>query len=472
MTLVARAQNPTSADIFWNIWGLAERAIRLVLGAALVLARPGRVTWAFYAYMLGVGTFGTSDYFNSLPAPLWIALVVPEYVIGGAVPASYALFWLLFPAGVVKGWRRQALYVIVLGFIVGIGIQLAELFSSLFSFDTSTLEHVWFIYNLLWGTLGVSFLAATYFASRGFNRRLFGWLLVVDGGIFAAEIALILFQLLHPPPPRIFGYIFLLGLGLPLVIAYGIVRYQMFDVEYLLSRTIAYLMLTVVVAGLFVGVDVAFASYFRGSRAEVALDIALALALGFALRALHSRAIDFVDRLLFVRRYDSRMRLKAAFDAIAHVDSQRAIEDIATLQAGTALGLASAVFFRRFVDGGFLREAGFGWAADSLWNLLPNDNLVRTIDKSSDWVDLRTIDWKRTQESPPRAPALAVPMRSASGVTGMTLYGDRLDGVSLSPDEVKGLVDLSERLASAYVFFDPAGGAFAARELANASRIS
>lgn len=468
VTLVARAHAPTSSDIFWNIWGLAERAIRLVLGAALVLARPGRVTWAFYAYMLGVGTFGTSDYYNSLPAPLWIMLVVPEYVVGGAVPASYALFWLLFPAGVIKGWRRAALSVVVVGFCVGIGIQLAELFSSLFSFDTSTLEQVWFVYNLLWGTLGVSFLAATYLASRGFDRRLFGWLLVVDGGIFAAELALITFQLVHPPPPRIFGYIFLLGLLLPLVIAYGIVRYQMFDVEYVLSRTIVYSVVVVIAAGLFIGVDIAFASYFYASKAEVAIDIALALGVGFALRSFYGRAIDDVDRLLFLRRYDSRMRLKRTFDAITHADSQSDLEVILTSQAAAALGLASAEFFKKFADGGYLREIGFGWASESLWNLLPDDKLVRMLGMRSKSIDLRSIGWSRTDESAPHAPMLAIPMYSGDAVIGVTLYGDRVDGISLSPDDVKGLVELSQRCAGPYAFFGSVRSVPAIREVASA----
>jgi hypothetical protein len=418
--------------------------------------------------MLGVGTFGTSDYYNALPAPLWFALVLPENVLGGAVPASYALFWLLFPAGVLQGWRRQALYVILAGFGIGIGLQLAELFSSVFPFNTSVLERTWFIYNVLGQTLGVACLAATYLAARGFDRRLFGWLLVVDGGIFAAELLLILFQMLHPPPPRIFEYIFLLGAALPLVIAYAIVRYQMFDVEYVLSRTIAYSTLAVVVAGLFVAVDVAFAEYFNGSRVELALDVALALALGFGLRSIHRRSIDVVDRLLFARRYDTRIRLKAAYNAVSQADSVQATERIVTSDAATALGLASAVFFRHFPDGGYLRETGYGWACNSFWNLLPDDKLASIVRERATYIDLRSIGWSRTNESPPRAPAFAVPMRLGETVMGVTFYGDRLDGILLSPDDINGLVDLSSRCAERYALFSSAGSALTTREMANA----
>jgi|GEM_PF-2579031 len=471
MGLVARARYPTSSDIFWNIWGLAERAFRVVLGVALVLARPRRVTWAFYAYMLGVGTFGTSDYYNSLPVPLWTALVLPEYVIGGAVPASYALFWLLFPAGVVNGWRRPILYFVVLGFILGVGLQLAELFGSIAALDTSRLEQTWYIYNLVWGSLGVACLAATYVTSRGFYRRLFGWLLFLDGGIFALEIAFILLPLLHLPTPRFLGYIFILGIVLPAVIAYTIVRYEMFDVQYVLSRTIVYSVLLVVLAGLFIGVDIAFASYFNGSKIELALDIALALAAGFGLRAFYGRAFDFVDRLLFLRRYDSRMRLNRAFDAVTGAESADDIQKILTSQAATALGIASAVFFRRCADGGFLREAGFGWAANSLWNLLPDDKLAKALEKRPNVIELRSIEWYRTNETPPQAPALAVTMKSSDRVIAVTFYGDRIDGVLPSPDDVRGLVSLSQRAATSYAFFEAKRSEILIREIATARAV-
>jgi hypothetical protein len=418
--------------------------------------------------MLGVGTFGASDYYASEPVPLWIVLSLPEYIIGGAVPASYALFWLLFPAGIIQGWRRPALYVVAIGFGLGIGIQLANLFLPVLSFNTSALDAAWMVYDLAAGALGVGALAATALVSRDSQPRLFGWLLTVVGGVFAVEFIVFLFALLHRSPPHVFDYIFLLGLVVPLFIAYAIVRYQMFDVEYVLSRTIVYSVLLVLVAGLFVGVDIAFASYFHGSKVELAFDIALALAVGFGLRAFYGRAIDFVDRLLFLRRYDSRMRLNRAFDVLAGAESDYDIQKIVTSEAATALGIASAVFFRRCDDGGYLREAGVGWAPDSLWNLLPDDKLSKVLETRQNAIDLRSIGWSCTKESPPQAPALAVTMWSADRVIGLTFYGDRIDGVLLSPDDVKGLVGLSQRAAGAYAFFESKRSELLTREIASA----
>jgi hypothetical protein len=311
-------------------------------------------------------------------------------------------------------------------------------------------------------------LAATCVASRGFYRRLFAALLFFDGGIFVAEVLFILLPMLHLPTPRILGYIFILGIVLPAFIAYAIVRYQMFDVEYVLSRTIVYAVLIVVLAGLFAAVDIAFALYFNGSKVELALDIALALAAGFGLRAFYGRAIDVVDRLLFIRRYDSRIRLKAAFDAVADAESQDDIVKIVTSEAAAALGIASAVFFRRCADGGFLRDEGIGWAPDALWNLLSDDKLAIMLAKRPHVIDLRFIEWSSTNQLPPQAPALAVTMLAAQGVIAVTLYGDRVDGVLLSPDDISGLVALSQRAAPSYAFFDSKRSEVLAREIARA----
>jgi hypothetical protein len=148
------------------------------------------------------------------------------------------------------------------------------------------------------------------------------------------------------------------------------------------------------------------------------------------------------------------MRLKDTVNALARADSQQIIEEIVTTDAATALGLASAVFFRHFDDGGYLRERGFGWAADSLWNLLPDDELVKVVGRGTAAIDLRTLGWRRTQESAPRAPGLVVPMRVGNRVIGMTFYGDRMDGVFPSPDDVRALVDLSQQAANVYAFFE------------------
>jgi hypothetical protein len=250
--------------------------------------------------------------------------------------------------------------------------------------------------------------------------------------------------------------------------AYAILRYRMFDVEFVLSRALVYSLLAIAAIGIFLAIDFAFTSRFHGSRAEVAVDIAVALGIGFWVRAIHGSAVDLVDRALFRRRFESRRRLKATSDMLAFADSTHAVEEIVTSSAATSLGLASAVFFRRVADGGLLREIGFGWPTDAPWHLLSDDKVVETLERNAPpSFDLQSLGWLRAGAMPPNQPALVVPMQSGRRVIGVTFYGSRLNGVLPSPDEISALVDLSRRAASIYVLLDSARSATTTPELAS-----
>jgi hypothetical protein len=253
-----------------------------------------------------------------------------------------------------------------------------------------------------------------------------------------------------------------------LFIAYAVLRHQMFDIEFVLSRTLVYSFFAAIAIGVFAAIDFAFTAYFHGSRIELAIDVAVALALGFGFRSAQDWLIDAVDRRLFVRRFHSRKRLRAAETALGHADSQAAIEHVVTAQAADALGLASAAFFKKYADGGYLRASGCGWAAEAPWNLLPGDSATTLLDAHGDAIDVRRMRLPPAMQRTRQAPVLAIPMRSEGRVLGVTLYGDRDDGVSSSPDEVRGLVDLAHRAAEFYAFFERTGNASLMREAASA----
>jgi len=456
VTLTARPHHLSNLEIRSEIYGLAMRLIRLGLGVALVLARPGLVTWAFYLWMLGTTASGVADYWNSLPVPLWIAVMIPIHVLDAAVPFTLALFWLLFPRSEVSGWRARALPIVILGLGLSVVFALVQLLGAIYSFDTSAIDWTYDAADMVGTSIGFGALVARYLESHGLDRKLFKWLMVVVAIGYVFEMVFAFSDLFNVPVPALFYIPLPTGALLPVFIAYAILRYHLFDIEFILSRTLVYSILAVAAFLIFIAIDLAFTVYFRGSRIEVAIDIATALAIGFCVRSIHDRAIDLVDRLLFRRRYEARARLRDTFSALSGAGSQRMVEEIVTSKAAAALGLASAVFFRHFEDGGYLREATFGWKQGAIWHLLPNDPIVQMLESGVQSIDLRKIGWASTGESSPQAPAVAVPMRSGSQTVGLTLYGDRLNGVLTSPDEVKGLVDLSQRAGNMYAFFDAA----------------
>jgi hypothetical protein len=104
-----------------------------------------------------------------------------------------------------------------------------------------------------------------------------------------------------------------IGLGvIPAAVAVAILRYRLFDVDRLITRTLVYGLLTVLLgvayAGLVLLGQAAFSSFAGGSNLAIAASTLVVAALFLPLR---SRVQRFVDRRFYRRRYDARRTLDA-----------------------------------------------------------------------------------------------------------------------------------------------------------------
>lgn len=464
VALVARPVHLTAAEIKRDLLWEITLLLRVILGATVVLLRPGRLTWLFYAWNVSGGD--ASDFFYHLPAGLLIVSLLPYTALLGAVSFAGVLFCLVFPNDELSGWRRRVFPFVVAALSVCIAFELARFAALIFNINTASTDWILYVEDAVAGVFGTAVLVAYYVQSTNDRARVRGLIVMLVIG-FMFEVAGDLFSVIpSTTAPSYFGSLqYTWALLITIAFAYMIIRYRLFDVEFVLSRALVYSLLAVAAIGIFVAIDAAFTSRFHGSRVEVAVDIAVALGIGFWVKAIHGRVIDLVDRALFRRRYESRMRLKAAFGMLAGADSTRAVEEIVTSGAATALGLASAVFFRRVADGGLLREIGFGWPPDAVWHMLPDDILVTTLERRAPpSIDLQKLGWSRAGISPPHQPVVAIPLISVGRVIGVTLYGSRLNGVLPSPDEVSGLIALMHRATSAYVVLDSLRSKIPARD--------
>lgn len=467
VTLVARPAYMSAASIKDSVWGQITALIRIALGVTLVLIRPGLVTWLFYLGLTSGG--GYSNAFFLLPGWLFVAALVPYTVLIGAAPFTYVLFCLAFPKGDLAGWRRRVFYFVLAALVIASAIELARLVLLILKLDT--IDWITNVEDIIGGVLGVAALLAYFFGSRGIDRERVRWIVIIMTIGMLFEVVYDLFILVSPASPMVSQWWnLMMGTGplIPLVFAYAIFRYQMFDVEFVLSRALVYSLLAAAAIGVFLTIDLAFASRFHGSKAEFAVDIAVALGIGFWVRAIHSRAIDLVDRVFFRRRFESRLRVRATSNLLAAADSTRAVEEVVTSNAASSLGLASAVFFRCVADGGLLREVGFGWPPTAPWHLLPDDVVVKTLTKNAPRsIDLQSLPWARAGATPPNQPVVAVPMQSGQRLIGVTFYGSRLNGVLPAPDEIAALVELAWRAASVYLLLDSPRSSVTTPELAS-----
>jgi hypothetical protein len=466
-------------DVYFEVLGGLTMLIALVIGTLLVMLRPSAATWGWYLWSLFVAGSGLANPWPSptiglsfLPVSLHLVISEVFTLLWPAGALGLLIFAICFPdrqpQGLSRVIARTALYLLaplVLVFLIRDFLT----YRCFCAPDWMTGSSGWLIDVVFVASVfaaSIVILALRYVRSRGVERQRLQWMVPALALSSVPLIGGLAPNIEAVDPYALDSWLQPLFILPSLAVAYTILRHRIYDIEFVLSRTLVYSLFLIVVLGIFSAIDFAFTSFFHGSRVELAIDVAVALVLGFWVHAIHGRAIDLVDRVLFRRRYDARIRLKAALDAVASAESPAAIEEVVTSGAATAFGLASAIFFRRVADGGLLREIGFGWPADAPWHLLPDDGLVALLDKREPSIDLKEIGWARTGLSSPQEPVLAVPMQAGGRLVGVTLYGNRLDGVLSSPDEVRGLVDLGERAASAYLLLDSVRSGEKVRELA------
>ena len=99
---------------------------------------------------------------------------------------------------------------------------------------------------------------------------------------------------------------------IPIGIGVAVLRYRLYEIDRVISRTIVYAVVTAVLAGAYVGLvllgQAVFSSFAGGSNLAIAVSTLLVAALFMPVR---SRVQRFVDRRFYRRRYDAKRTLES-----------------------------------------------------------------------------------------------------------------------------------------------------------------
>jgi hypothetical protein len=127
----------------------------------------------------------------------------------------------------------------------------------------------------------------------------------------------------------------------PIAVGIAMFKYRLYDIDRIISRTLVYGALTVVLAGVYAGLVIGgqavFSSVAGGSNLAIAVSTLAVAALFLPLR---SRVQGFVDRRFYRRRYDAqrtlerfggRLRAQSELDALTGELSRVVLE---TMQPG------------------------------------------------------------------------------------------------------------------------------------------
>jgi hypothetical protein len=336
LVLAVAVEIATDRPLVEAIVPAAATAVWAGVGAALALLRPrNAVGWLLLATgaFLGLSIAGNAyvewsqahdDELTATPLAALAASFGWIVVIGFLIPRVM----LVFPDGrpPTPRWRVVAFaqYLVLAGLAIAVlrpgpipdgsykrydnpvGIGALGFLDGI----DSTLGGVG-ILVLLFATLGAAAaLIVRFRRSRGAERqqlKLVAWavglivLLWVVGALLPAGIA-----------QRAVEIVAVSGLALaPLTILAAVLRYRLYDIDTVISKTLVYASLTVVLGAAYIGLVLAgqavFSTFAGGSNLAIAASTLVVAALFLPVRA---RVQRFVDRRFYRRRYDTQQTLE------------------------------------------------------------------------------------------------------------------------------------------------------------------
>jgi hypothetical protein len=334
----------------------------LVVGLILVRQRPQNpIGWAMLvAALLGgmtaaAGPYAVAAYrlHHHLPLPQIAVFLQPTWA---PTILLFAIAIMLFPDGELPSgrWRWLLGTVALVGgtWMIGAFAIAAETIAlghvviepsgdlKQIDYPTSgwvwwnTLQMIWFVLLLVAGVIWLVSRVPAYRAARGERRQQLKWL--IFGGC-TSVVGVVLSVVLSSQTGVLYeiGSLAIFGLiGIPLAIGIGITKYRLYDIDRLISRTLAYALLTTLLVGVFVGLVLLTTRVLPFSSPVGVAASTLAAAALFA--PLRSRLQRLVDRRFNRARYDAEATI-ASFGARLRdaVDPETVLNELKAAAGGS-----------------------------------------------------------------------------------------------------------------------------------------
>lgn len=273
----------------------------------------------------------------------------------------------------------------------------------------------------------VAFFAVSYVRTKGLARQRVRWIfwafLISRYGIF---VQLLNRFLVHPI--HLSGAEWLTVMIFPLGCAYAILRHRIIDVNFVLNRTLVYTILTSIAVGIFILLENGLNSIAVSREGSLAVELAVALALGLSFNAVHKKTEQLLERTLFRRKHDAAVALTQLKEDAAYMESPDTLLERSTLEIPRVMDSTGAAIYER-ADGAYIL------AADSGLSGLPDnvdvdDPAFVRLRKQLSHVYLSEVN------SALGSDAIAFPLTVRGQLIGAMLCGPRTNGESYAPDEV------------------------------------
>lgn len=353
---------------------------------------------------------------------------------------AVAMFAATFPSG--KAQRLPGLLArIALAITVLASLIAVSFIGPAFSPD----ENAWVNGVVLWSMvvtalLVVATLATAQIYGAAAERRRRRWVFLLLGLTLAA-VGADLGVTASVGYNQIVDQIALLPIAfMPFGLAYVILRHRVIDVGFVINRAVVYTILSIIVVGIFVVVETLLGRYVENTShvTSMAVQLAVALVLGFSIRFVHARVDGFVDRVLFRERHLAEDAMhdfaqEASYITDADVLLSRCVKTVERYAKARGAGVWRA-------DGTVYRAQSHTFAIAP--DVDENDPAVLSMRARRVNVHVRDCE-----SSLPGA--LAFPMIVRGELIGILVCGPKIDEEIYDPDEERALASLASSVGHA-----------------------
>ena len=230
--------------------------------------------------------------------------------------------------------------------------------------------------------------------------------------------------------------------GIPLTVAYAVIRHQALNAGFIANRTLVYGLFLCAGFAAFALLDLLATKRFAHNQFEIGLDLAIALAVGLSFQFIHPRTIRLIDRVFLPDRYHTAIALDQLRSTLLRLRGQSDAPNRAVEAVAKELMLSSLAIFKKVADGGFVRLASAGWPKGSAWHLFAGDPVAQSFGSSR---RVRVVAEAAAEElKMPLAARPSAGMSLSPQTTGesLLLVGVHANGRRPDRDEVRGIASL------------------------------
>lgn len=204
----------------------------------------------------------------------------------------------------------------------------------------------------------IAFFVLGYLRTAGLARERIRWVFYAFL-VSRAGVLLNLANRLAAHPLHLSGFEWATVVVFPLGCAYAILRHRLFNVNFVLNRTLAYTFLTTAVVGLFIVIEDILGKAAASRGIGIAVDVSVALLLGFSFNALHRYVEGAIERALFRSKHDAANALRRLAEEVPFMESSDALLARTVDETRAVLGAAAVLVYER-IDGVYRLSAMSG----------------------------------------------------------------------------------------------------------------